>query len=70
MATYICKIWSNSSYGREYTVKTKSAMKCAADYGHAEGGEVVQVERKNGTVISRVEWSAEHRDYIRVTVVR
>lgn len=68
MATYICKIWSNSSNGREYTVTTKSAMKCAAEYGHADGGEVVQVERKNGTVISRVEWNPEKRDYIRVSI--
>ena len=68
MSTYICKIWSNSSNGRKYTVTTKSAMKCAAEYGSAEGGEVVQVERKNGTVISRVEWSLEKRDYIRVTI--
>lgn len=68
MATYICKIWSNSSNGREYTVETKSAMKCASEYGRADGGEVVQVERKNGTVISRVEWSTEKRDYIRVTI--
>lgn len=68
MATYICKIWSNSNNGLEYTVTTKSAMKCAAEYGRAEGGEVVQVERKNGTVISRVEWSQEKRDYIRVTI--
>ena len=68
MATYICKIWSNFSNGREYTVTTKSAMKCAADYGHADGGEVVQVERKNGTVLSRVEWSPEERGYIRVEI--
>lgn len=67
MTTYICKIWSNSSNGREYTVTTKSARKCAAEYGRAEGGEVVQVERKNGTIISRVEWSSEQRDYISVT---
>lgn len=68
MTTYICKIWSNSSNGREYTVTTKSAMKCAAEYGRADGGEVVQVEHKNGTVISRVEWSQEKRGYIRVTI--
>lgn len=68
MATYICKIWSNSSNVREYTVTTKSAMKCAAEYGRADFGEVVQVERKNGTVISRVEWSPEKRDYIRVSI--
>lgn len=68
MATYICKIWSNSSNGREYTVTTKSAMKCAAEYGHADGGEVVQVERKSGAVISRVQWSPEKRGYIRVTI--
>lgn len=68
MATYICKIWSNSNPGSTYTVTTKSAVKCAAEYGRADGGEVVQVERKNGTVISRVEWSPEKRDYIRVTI--
>ena len=68
MTTYICKIWSNSNPGSTYTVTTKSAVKCAAEYGHADGGEVVQVERKNGTVISRVEWSPEKRDYIRVTI--
>ena len=68
MATYICKIWSNSNPGSTYTVETKSAMKCAVEYGRADGGEVVQVERKNGAVISRVEWSQEKRDYIRVTI--
>lgn len=68
MANYICKIWSNSSHGREYTVTTKSAIKCAAEYGRAEFGEVVQVERKNGSVISRAEWSPESRDYIRVSI--
>lgn len=68
MTTYICKIWSNSNPGSAYTFTTKSAMKCAVEYGHGDGGEVVQVERKNGTVISRVEWSPEKRDYIRVTI--
>ena len=68
MATYICKIWSNSNPGSTYTVTTKSAMKCAAEYGRADGGEVVQVERKKGTVISRVEWIPEKRDYIRVAI--
>ena len=68
MKTYICKIWSNSNPGSTYTVTTKSARKCAAEYGRADGGEVVQVERKNGAVISRVEWSQEKRDYVRVTI--
>lgn len=68
MATYICEVWSNSSYGSTYTVATKSAMRCAADYGRCEGGEVVQVRRKNGTVLSRVQWSPEERGYIRVEV--
>ena len=68
MTKYICKIWSNSSNVREYTVTTKSARKCAAKYGRADGGEVVQVERKNGAVISRAEWIPEKRDYIRVTI--
>ena len=68
MATYICEIWSNSNPGSTYTVTTKSAMRCAAEYGRAEGGEVVQVRRKNGIVLARVQWSPEARGYIRVAV--
>ena len=68
MATYICEVWSNSNPGSTYTVTTKSAMRCAAEYGRADGGEVVQVRRKNGTVLSRVQWSNEDRDYIRVAI--
>ena len=68
MANYICEVWSNSNPGSSYPVTTKSAMRCAADYGRCEGGEVVQVRRKNGTVLSRVQWSLEERGYIRVKV--
>lgn len=68
MENYICEVWSNSNPGRTYTVSTKSAMRCAAEYGRADFGEVVQVLRKNGTVISRVQWSPEDRGYIRVDV--
>lgn len=68
MTTYICEVWSNSSQGSTYTVATKSAMRCAAEYGRADGGEVVQVRRKNGTILSRVQWSPEERGYIRVEV--
>lgn len=68
MANYICEIWSNSNPGSTYTVTTKSAMRCAAEYGRADGGEIVQVRRKNGTVLSRVQWSPEERGYIRVEI--
>lgn len=68
MANYICEVRSNSNPGSTYTVATKSAMRCAADYGRCEGGEVVQVRRKNGTVLSCVQWSPEERGYIRVEV--
>ena len=68
MANYICEVLSNSNPGSTYTVSTKSAMRCAAEYGRADGGEIVQVRRKNGTVLSRVQWSQEERGYIRVEV--
>ena len=66
MKNYICEVWSNSNPGSSYPVTTKSAMRCAADYGRCEGGEVVQVRSKNGTILSRVQWSPEERSYIRV----
>ena len=68
MSTYICEIWSNSNPGSTCTVYTKSAMRCASEYGRADGGEVVQVLRKNGTILSRVQWSPEERGYIRVEI--
>lgn len=68
MTNYICEVWSNSNPGSAYTVTTKSAMRCSAEYGRADGGEVVQVRRKNGTVLSRVQWSPEEHGYIRVEV--
>lgn len=66
MKNYICEVWSNSNPGSSYLVTTKSAMRCAANYGRCEGGEVVQVRRKNGTALSRVQWSPVERGYIRV----
>lgn len=56
---YICTITSNSSYGREYEVETKSAMKCAEMYGRYEGGEVVTVKTKSGKVLSEVRYTSE-----------
>lgn len=64
---YICTVSSNSSYDRQYEVRTKSAMKAAEEYGRAEGGETVIVSTKSGRTISRVVWSVEDRKYIRVT---
>lgn len=66
---YICTISSNSSNEREYTVKTKSAMKCAESLGRCEGGEVVTVRTKSGRILSRVMWSPEMGgSYYRVTI--
>lgn len=66
---YICTIYSNFSYGREYEVNTKSAMKCADMYGRCEGGEVVTVSTKSGKVLSRVVWTPEDcGKYIRVAI--
>lgn len=62
---YMCVIWSNSSLSRKYEVTTRSAMKCALEYGRAEGGEVVQVQSKSGKVISAVAWNPEYRNYCR-----
>ena len=67
MAKYICTIISNFSYGREYEVETKSAMKCAIEHGRCEGGEEITVSRKCGTVISRVIYHPE-MGYIRVSI--
>lgn len=64
-----CVIWSNSSNGREYEVKTTSAMKCAAEFGRCEGGEIVQVLSPGGKVLSEVCWTPEDGGkYYRVVV--
>lgn len=66
---YICEIYSNSSNGREYTVTTKSAIKCAQLYGRCEGGEVVTVRTKSGRVVSRAAWTPENGGrYYRVAI--
>lgn len=54
-----CIITSNFSYGREYEVKTSSAMKCAETYGRCEGGEVVTVLSPSGKPLSQVRWTQE-----------
>ena len=57
---YICKITSNSSLEREYEVKTKSAMKCAQEFGRCEGGEIVTVmTKKSCRILSCVMWTPE-----------
>ena len=56
---YICIIYSNNSHAREYSVNTKSAMKCAEMFGRCEFGEVVTVRRKCGTVISQARYTPE-----------
>ena len=67
---YRCIIWSNTSHEREYAVKTRSAMRAAAELGRCEGGEVVQIETMTtGRVLSRVQWTPEDGEkYIRVCV--
>ena len=60
---YTCIITSNFSWGREYTVTTKSAMKCANLYGRCEGGEVVTIQTKSGRIISRVRYHADGKYY-------
>lgn len=69
MSKYVCIRVSNSSYPAQYDVDTKSAMKCAAEIGRCEGGEVITVCRKNGRVLSRVMWSPENGgEYFRAYV--
>ena len=65
---YKCVIWSNNSCEREYTLKTRSAMRAAMEFGRCEGGEAVQIETMTtGRVLSRVQWTPEYGGkYIRV----
>lgn len=66
---YRCTITSNSSYGREYEVDTRSAMKCAIEYGRCEGGERVVVSARSGKPVSEVVWTPEQGGkYIRVWI--
>lgn len=58
-ATYICRIRSDASWEREYEVKTRSAYKCAMEFGRCEGGEVVEVYTKSGKLLSQARWSPE-----------
>lgn len=65
---YKCVIWSNNSDGREYIVKTRSAMRAAMELGRGDGGEVVQIATMTtGRVLSSVQWTPEDGGkYIRV----
>ena len=54
-----CIIDSDSSFPRTYDVKTKSAMKCAKEYGRCEGGEIVRVYAPRGKLISEARWTPE-----------
>lgn len=54
-----CIITSNSTYEREYDITTKSAMKCAHEFGRCEGGEIVTVYSPNGKIISQVRFTPE-----------
>lgn len=67
---YKCVIWSNNSNGREYKVRTRSAMCAAREYGRGEYGEIVQIETlTTRRVISRVQWTPDNGGgYVRVTV--
>ena len=67
---YKCVIWSNNSHGREYNVRTRSAMRAAREYGRGEYGEIVQIEvLSTGRIISRVQWTPDNGGgYVRVTV--
>ena len=74
---YDCLIWSNSrnctSNGTRYKVNTKSAMKCAKEFGRAELGETVSVYKFYASgeerLISRVIWNHETASYVRVSVI-
>ena len=65
---YTCIIYSNSSNGREYSVKTKSAYKAAQIYGRFEYGEHVQIYNKSGKMISGAMYSAEKKKYFRYSI--
>lgn len=54
-----CIIESHSSFPREYEVQTKSALKCAKEFGRCEGGEIVRVYAPRGKLISEARWTQE-----------
>jgi len=57
---YKCIITSNNSNGREYEVKTKSAMVAAKELGRCEGNEIVTIYNKSGKAISQARWTPEN----------
>ena len=66
---YKCIITSNSSWGREYDVTTRSAYKAAQELGRCEGGEKVTITTQSGRELSRVIWTPEDGGrYIRVNL--
>ena len=67
MAKYLCVIWSDSSYPRQYEVESTSAIKAAEQYGCGELGEVVSIARKRTwEVISRAAWDEQTKRYYHV----
>lgn len=67
---YKCVIWSNYRHPAEYMVKTRSAMRAAAELGRCEGGEVVEIRTaKTGRLLSRVLWDqADGGRYVRLCI--
>lgn len=65
---YICSIYSDSSYGIERTVSTRSAKTCGLLFGKCEPGEQIIVRTRSGKVMSKAIWSPEQRKYISVNV--
>lgn len=66
--TYICSISSDSSYGAEYKLCTRNAVKIGTIYGRCENGETVTVRTHSGYIVSKAIWSPEKKKYIRVNV--
>lgn len=52
--TYICTVSSWTTTDRNYTVRTRSAMKCSEKYGRCEDGEQITVRTYSGKILSRV----------------
>ena len=59
MKNYKCRIISNDTGEREYTVNTTSAYKAAYELGRHELGEVVRVYTMSGRLISEAKWTPE-----------
>lgn len=61
---YLCKIYSNSSTGREYDVDTRSAYRAAHIYGRCEYGETIEIySKRDGRLLSAARWTPENGGY-------